>query len=116
MVDDEPVVRRLSKAALERYGYTVLLAENGREAIELFREKAPEIAVVLLDMAMPVMGGEEAIRHLRKIRPDIPVIVTSGYSEMVAREHFGTRGVAGFLQKPFTAAELAEKIRAQKGI
>ena len=73
VVDDEDLVRRAAKASLEKYGYRVVLAEDGKRAVEIFRTIADEIAVVLLDMTMPVMSGEQTFQELRKIRPDLLV-------------------------------------------
>jgi CheY-like chemotaxis protein len=67
---------------------------------------------VLLDVTMPVMGGGEAIAHLKRIRPDVPVIASSGYSEMEASRRFEPQHLAGFIQKPYTAADLAAKVKA----
>jgi CheY-like chemotaxis protein len=111
VVDDEEVVRRLAKAMLEHCGYAVLAAGDGREAVDIFREHASDITAVLLDMTMPVMGGEEALQQIRNIRPNVPIIISSGYSELVAREHFAPSAVTGFIQKPYTVAKLAEQIR-----
>ena len=109
VVDDEEVVRQTSRLALYRYGYEVILAENGLRALEIFREQGGEIAVVLLDMTMPVMSGEEALPDIRRLQPSVRVIATSGYSESEARTRFGP-GVY-FLQKPYTAKQLAEAVR-----
>ena len=110
IVDDETMVRRTAKAALERHGYDVLEAEDGKAAVDLFRQISDRISLVLLDLTMPVMGGEEAYRHLRQIRPDVPVIVTSGYDESEAARHFDGTGKLDFIQKPYTSAQLAAKI------
>ena len=72
VVDDEQIVRRSAKAMLERYGYSVVVAENGKEAVELYRVLADKIDLVLLDMTMPMMGGEETFRQLKTIRPRYP--------------------------------------------
>src|SRR5205085_7852285 len=110
--DDEAVVLRMAKLALERYGYRVELSADGAQAVQMFRERPDEIAAVLLDMAMPVVGGEDAFEQIKRIRPDVPVIISSGYSEQVARQRFqGSAEVAGFLQKPYTAAQLGEQIK-----
>jgi PAS domain S-box-containing protein len=92
-------------------GYTVLAAGDGREAVEIFRQDAHKIAAVLLDMTMPIMGGHEAFRLIREIQPGVPIIVSSGYSEMVTREDLGPDTVAGFIQKPYTAARLVASIQ-----
>jgi signal transduction histidine kinase/ActR/RegA family two-component response regulator len=112
VVDDEEIVRKVARNALESYGYTVILAENGQIAIDLFRGMADQFAAVLLDMTMPVMGGEETLRHLQRIHPRVKVILTSGYNEVDAIRRFTGAGLAGFLQKPYTAGRLAEKIKA----
>jgi PAS domain S-box-containing protein len=111
VVDDEDLVRNIARKALEHYGYTVLEAENGQVGVRLFRQYADEICLVLLDMMMPVMGGEEALEEIRQIRPDVPVIASSGYSETVAKERFGGRGLAAFLQKPYSARVLAVHVK-----
>jgi two-component system cell cycle sensor histidine kinase/response regulator CckA len=111
VVDDEEMVQRTLKAALERYGYTVLSAGGGREAMEILRERREGISLVLLDMTMPGMSGEETLQALLAIRADVPVIATSGYNEMEALRRFG-EGLSGFIQKPYTPRKLAEKISA----
>jgi signal transduction histidine kinase len=110
VADDELVVRRTAKVGLEKSGYTVLLAENGLEAVKLFARESSRIAAVVLDVTMPVMDGREALTRLREIRSDIPVIASSGYSEATARQQFGD-DIAGFLQKPYTVARLNEVVR-----
>ena len=112
VIDDEDVVRRAAEAALSRFGYSVLVAENGREGVEVFDRNAEQISLVLLDMTMPLMNGAEAIRHLRRIRPDIPVIASSGYSEMEASQRFHPYELSGFIQKPYTALSLAAKVKS----
>ncbi|HWD98560.1 MAG TPA: response regulator, partial [Bryobacteraceae bacterium] len=112
VVDDEEVVRRTATSALQRYGYTVLTAENGREALNIYRGLAENISMVLLDMTMPVMGGEEALRNLKTINPGVRVLLSSGFNEVEAIRRFTGKGLAGFIQKPYTAAALAEKVRA----
>jgi CheY-like chemotaxis protein len=110
VVDDEETIRRTAKLALERHGFTVLLARNGMEGVDLLREWAGRISVVLLDMAMPVMSGEQAFRKMVEMRPGIAVVATSGYDEEETVARFG-EGLAGFLQKPYTAMQLANKVK-----
>jgi two-component system cell cycle sensor histidine kinase/response regulator CckA len=111
VVDDEELIRKTAQSALERYGYSVLTANDGQEAVELFRERADEVKVVLLDMTMPVMGGEEAFRQIRVLRPNARVIVSSGYNEVEAIRRFTAKGIAAFIQKPYTAAKLARIVK-----
>ena len=110
VVDDEEVVREFAKAALEHYGYRVLLANNGQQAVERFAAESPAIRLVLLDHTMPVMGGEEAFRRIRMIRSDVPVLLSSGFNESEALNYFSGKGLAGFLQKPCTVRQLVDKI------
>jgi PAS domain S-box-containing protein len=111
VVDDDRMVRNLAHAVLERYGYSVLTAENGKAAVHLFRTNAETITAVLLDLTMPVMGGGEAFRLMKEIRPEIPIIISSGYGESAIREQF-TSALAGVIRKPYTVSELREKIAA----
>jgi PAS domain S-box-containing protein len=110
VVDDEEVVQRLASTTLERYGYEVLLASNGKEALDLVRSANGRISLVLLDMTMPVMSGEETLAKIRNLNPNVKVIASSGYNEIEALRRFGT-GVAGFLQKPYRATQLVEKVK-----
>jgi PAS domain S-box-containing protein len=112
VVDDEETVRRTAKLALERYGYEVLLAENGEQAIAVLRDRAHDVRLILLDLTMPLMSGDEALKHLRAIRPDVPIVLSSGFTEAEAVRRFRGQGLAGFLQKPYTAGRLAEKVKS----
>ena len=112
VVDDEEVVRKTAKVCLERHGYNVLTAANGIEAMERFGEARSQIVLVLLDLTMPVMGGEEALRRLRDAGANVPVVLSSGYTEADARKRFTLDGLAGFVQKPYTSTELIEKLES----
>jgi CheY-like chemotaxis protein len=114
-VDDEESVRTVVKAMLESAGFTVLLAADGAEGVSVFREHADAIRVVLLDMTMPRMGGDEAFGEMRAIRPEVPVVLCSGYTEQDALDRFALEGFAGFLQKPFQIDTLLEKITSVVG-
>ncbi|HEV2198881.1 MAG TPA: PAS domain S-box protein [Bryobacteraceae bacterium] len=111
VVDDEEIVRRLAKSALERYGYTVIVAEDGKTGVEALSHRKSDISLVLLDMTMPVMSGEEAFRQIRMIAPEVRVVLSSGYNEVEAIRRFTNKGLAGFIQKPYTPAELARKVK-----
>jgi PAS domain S-box-containing protein len=110
IVDDEEVVRRAAAAALERFGYRVVLAEHGEQAVDLFRRDPFAYDAILLDLTMPLMNGEEVLPLLREIRPDIKVIVCSGYTEVEAMQRFSD--LEAFIQKPYSSVHLAEKIRS----
>lgn len=111
VVGDEPIVREFIGNALKRYGYKVLFADDGREAVRVFSEKGT-IDLVLLDLTMPVMGGDEAIVALKNRGADLKTIVMSGYSESEVMKAFAGKGVSAFLHKPFTAALLIEVVKA----
>ena len=111
VVDDEDIVLRTASSVLQKAGYEVLTAANGREAIEVFRNRRDAIRAVLLDMTMPVLSGEGTLRELRAMQPSIPVILSSGYNEVEAIQRFAGKGLAGFLQKPYSARTLLEMVR-----
>jgi two-component system cell cycle sensor histidine kinase/response regulator CckA len=112
VVDDEQHVLSLAQAGLERHGYHVLLAESGPAAIEIIREQGGRIDLVVLDLGMPVMGGEEVLPRLREIRPDLKVMVSSGFSETETLRAFAGAPLSGFIQKPYTVRELAAEVKA----
>jgi two-component system cell cycle sensor histidine kinase/response regulator CckA len=111
LVDDEESVRKAGRRMLEQAGFSVLMAEDGRAAVELFRDEAEHIRLVVLDLTMPELDGAACFRALRQIKPDVKVLLTSGYNEQEAVNAFAGRGLGGFLQKPFTIEELVGKLR-----
>lgn len=115
VVDDEGMVRRVAEAMLRSFGFSALTASDGREGLRVFCEQIDKVVVVLLDMTMPQMNGEETLREMQRIRPDVRVIVSSGYSEEEATRRFAGKGIAGFIQKPYQAADLAAKLQAVLG-
>jgi signal transduction histidine kinase len=115
IVDDDETVRALAKKMMERYGFTVMTATDGREGLELFRAHHTTLRAVLLDMTMPHMDGEEAFREMRRITGNVPVVLTSGYSEQDATNRFAGKGLAGFVQKPFRTDDLMAAIRKALG-
>jgi two-component system cell cycle sensor histidine kinase/response regulator CckA len=111
VIDDEPDVRLVAEQMLMYAGFEVLLASSGSAGIELFRERADMIGCVLLDLTMPFMDGEEVFLALQAIRPSIPIILMSGYSEQEVRRRFDGPTPAGFIQKPFTFKALQAKVQ-----
>jgi len=109
LIDDEYVVRRAARNTLERYGYTVFEAPDGRSGVEMFERLHHKILVVLLDLAMPVMDGKETYQELIRIRPEVKVIVSSGYEEDQVVQQF--TGKVEFIKKPYTYLKLAEKVK-----
>ena len=111
VVDDEPVVRDLAKRSLERQGYQVLVADNGPSAVEIVRTDGDGIRLVVLDLSMPGMSGEETLAEFRKLKPDLQVVVSSGYSQAEAMRLFHGARVSGFIQKPYTVQQLAKEVK-----
>ncbi len=111
LVEDEPLVRDAARRALVGLGYTVLVAVDGVEAVEVFRAQAGEIDVVVLDMVMPRMGGRATYRALREIDPDVLVVLTTGYARNEEAEGILDLGVRELLAKPYRLEALADVLR-----
>jgi CheY-like chemotaxis protein len=112
VIDDERLVRQTTAAMLRKMGYCVLLAESGAEGVESFRASRSEIALIILDMSMPVMSGKETLERLRTIDDEVPVLILSGYSEQQVQRHFEGSTISGFVQKPFTGHQIASAVHA----
>ena len=112
LVDDEEIVRKIGSQMIEFLGFDVMTANDGLDGVEIFERQSDVIDLVLLDLTMPRMSGEEALRHLRRIKPDVRVLIVSGYDEQETLRRFEGQPFSGFLQKPYQLAALQEKIRA----
>ncbi len=108
VVDDDPCVRAVTTRMVEAAGFEVLQAVDGRHGVEVFSQKSEQIRAVVLDMAMPNLNGREAFEEMRRIRPDVKVLLISGFSE---EEAFEGAGPSGFLQKPFKPEDLNGKLQ-----
>ncbi len=111
VVDDEQLVLDVSASMVEKLGYTVLKAQNGDEAVDIFKVNRRKIKMVILDIIMPDMGGGEVYEKIKAIKPEIKVLLASGYSVDGQAIELLERGCEGFIQKPFTIEELSDKIR-----
>jgi signal transduction histidine kinase/CheY-like chemotaxis protein len=111
VVDDDEYVRGAVDTVLRSFGYAVILAADGHQAVAAFRTRGQEIALVILDMAMPGMSGEETYRALHALRPDVPVLLSTAYDADEAARQFRTKARAGFLQKPYAPAQLAATVQ-----
>lgn len=111
VVDDEEVVRNLATGMLQRMGFHVLTAKDGADAIEVFRHNADRIRLVLLDLLMPNLDGAETLKELRLIRPEIRILLSSGYNEELAKQEFTTSRLTGFVQKPYNYEQLFNAIK-----
>jgi two-component system, cell cycle sensor histidine kinase and response regulator CckA len=97
---------------LERHVLHVLAAADGRQAVEIFGDHADAIDAVLLDHGMPDLTGEQAAREIHRIRPEVPILLSSGYTREEAAGHFAAEHLAGFIQKPFDVRTLLEALDA----
>jgi two-component system cell cycle sensor histidine kinase/response regulator CckA len=111
LVDDEPSILKITKRTLESYSYQVLTAENGMEAVTLYRQHAREIAVVVTDMMMPIMDGPATIHALRSMKVDVKVIASSGLSTADSMHRALELGVQ-FLAKPYKAEALLNALKS----
>ena len=111
VVDDEETVRKVAQKMLEKAGFAVLLASNGSDGMEKFRSRLQDIDVVLLDLSMPNMSGEEVFHNMRNLRRDIRVVLSSGYLEGEATHNCLGEGLAGFVQKPWQYDQLITAVQ-----
>jgi PAS domain S-box-containing protein len=111
LADDEETIRNLGRRMLQRAGFEVLVAADGREAIATFAKEKETIDLVILDLTMPHLDGEACFRELRRLKPSVKVILSSGYNEQDVVNRFAGKGLAGFVQKPYTTDELIAKTR-----
>jgi CheY-like chemotaxis protein len=110
VVDDDEAVLRLGCEFIRYLGFRSIGATNGEEAVTLFEKYSDEIVVVLLDQTMPKMDGLSTFRELKRLRPDVRVILSSGFDVQDASQRFSGEGFMGFIQKPYVLKELQEKI------
>jgi CheY-like chemotaxis protein len=115
VVDDEESVRQVAEAHLRSMGFDVIHASDGLEALEQFKAGRGAIRAVLMDLTMPHMDGTETFRELRRLDPQCPVVLTSGYNEQDAIQDFQGKGLAAFVQKPFQRADLVQALRRALG-
>ncbi len=111
IVDDEDLVRELGARILSKAGYNVLTATNSREALDLFEKERAQISLVILDLIMPKMGGKECLKELRKIDPQLKVLIASGLSDAASVQESIKMGAKGFIYKPFKSKELLRQVR-----
>ena len=111
VVDDEDDVRMASQLILEEIGFRVITAHDGWAGLAAFQKHLQEITLVLLDLTMPHMNGQELLKEIRHLNQVIPVILSSGYTEDDALKRFSETGINGFIQKPYQVEALIDKIR-----
>jgi PAS domain S-box-containing protein len=111
LVDDEEAVRALGQSVLERCGYTVLTAENGIRALEVYQAHQEEIALMVLDVGMPQMGGQECLRRLQELDPQVKVLISTGYTAKGLAQELVAEGALGVVEKPFPPQDFAAVVR-----
>ncbi|MBC7365944.1 MAG: response regulator, partial [Undibacterium sp.] len=112
IADDEETIRSTAARMLRALGFDTALVANGREAVDAFRENPGAYALVLLDLTMPHMDGEQAFTELRRLQPDVRVVLMSGFNRQEAVARFTGKGLASFLQKPFSMEALTEVMQS----
>jgi two-component system cell cycle sensor histidine kinase/response regulator CckA len=103
------MIRKLASIALKSRGIRPLVAENGSQALAILRAE-PSVSLVILDLTMPVMNGEEALPRIKELRSDLPMIISSGFSESEILRRFGSAAIASVLSKPYTAPVFVSKV------
>jgi len=111
LVDDEPSARDVARRMAEGLGFHVLEAADGKEALAIFELRHAELSAVLMDLTMPRMNGGQAFLSMREVNPNVPVVLTSGYSEQDVLAEFLGRGLAGFLPKPYQGSQFMGVLR-----
>lgn len=111
LVDDEETILSVGKEMLERLGFEALTAPHCRKAVKLFRKHSDDIVLVILDLIMPHLDGEETFRELKRIRKNVRVVMCSGYNEQEVTRQFAGRSLAGFLHKPYMFNDLKTVIK-----
>jgi CheY-like chemotaxis protein len=111
LVEDDDGVRELTERMLKHLGYSVLIARNGREALDVVRTSSSNVDLLLTDVVMPHMSGQELADQMRALRPDVKLVLMSGYPGRVTSDFGVSEANLTFLQKPFSTEELGRRIR-----
>lgn len=110
LVEDEDIILRMGKKILERLGYNVLTAKNGKDALDIYGEKKSEIDVLIVDLNMPEMGGLEMYNRMKSLNPDIKALISTGHSICINDSWIEKEGLCGILTKPYRAEEIKTKV------
>jgi len=111
IVDDEPDILDIGQNTLEQFGYTVLMARSGEEAVEAYTRRGKEIDLVILDLGMPGMGGEKCLQELLRMNPSVKVLIASGYAATQTVQGILEAGATGFMAKPYRLEDMLKKVR-----
>lgn len=111
LAEDEDQIRFFARSMLELFGFIVLEAQNGREALAIYQENAADIRLVLTDLGMPVMDGYELFQQLKKLDPELPIIISSGFGDTDVASRIGSENIAGMINKPYYLSEMREVLK-----
>jgi CheY-like chemotaxis protein len=111
LIDDEEDVLEMMHSMIEKLGYQVISKNSGIEALDAFRNHPQQFDLVITDQTMPELTGLELVEQLIRIRPDIPVILCTGYTEMIAEDTAGSLGIGAYVMKPVRISDISVKIR-----
>ena len=111
LVEDEDQVKFVAKSMLEELGFTVVEASNGREALDVFQKNVSDIRLVVTDIGMPVMNGYTLFRELKILKPELPIIISSGFGDTVVTTRIPGEEIAGLVSKPFRFDQLRDVVR-----
>jgi CheY-like chemotaxis protein len=112
LVEDEIQIRLIAKSLLVVLGFTVIEASNGKEGLALYQKNLKNIILVVTDMGMPVMNGYEMIRELKRLSPDLPIVISSGFGDDEIANHVAQSDIAGSINKPYNFDQLRDVIKS----
>lgn len=115
LVEDEEQIAYLAKVMLIRLGFTVIEASNGRDALELYRNNAADIKIVMTDMGMPIMDGFTLFRELKTLNPQLPIVISSGFGDSVVTTKIDHEEIAGLVSKPYNINQLRDVLKSIMG-
>jgi len=111
LVEDEEMIEQVARAMLEELGFSVITVKNGREALDLYQQKSDVISMVVTDMGLPVMDGYELVCELKKLRPELPIVISSGFGDTEVSSRLERSIIAGFISKPYGFDQLRETMQ-----
>jgi CheY-like chemotaxis protein len=115
LVEDEELIKIIASAMIKKLGFSVIEASNGREALDLYQQNAADITLVVTDMGMPVMDGYALFRELKKLKPELPIIISSGFGAVDVTSRISCDDIAGLVGKPYSFDNLREVLKSVVG-
>jgi len=112
LVEDEEQIKKLARLMLQKLGFTVIEASNGKEALELYHKYVTDITMVMTDMGMPVMDGYDLFRELKQLKPQLPIVISSGFGDADVTSRIYSGDIAGLISKPYTPDQLRDVLKS----